>query len=101
MTEEEPATLLEQYTANRINGKLSSMLKTQTSFANSTADTIEINRLKSADARMQMMEEIHKIMTEYPDDPIHLIYKEKTYPTPIYAGSVHCETVCTYYLLQG
>ena len=101
MTDEEPTTLLEQYTANRSNGKLLTMLKTQMSFANSTVDTIEINRLKSADVRMQMMEEIHKIMTEYPDDPIHLIYKEKTFPTPIYAGPVHCETVCTYYLLHG
>ena len=101
MTEEEPITLLEQYKANRSNGYLCTILKTQISFANSTADTIEINRLKSADARIKMMEEIHKIMVEFPDDTIHLIYKEKTYPTPIYAGPVHCETVCTYYLLQG
>ena len=101
MNDEEPQTLLEQYTENRINGKLSSMLKTQTSFANSTVDTIEINRLKSADARIRMMEEIHKIMIKFPDDTIHLQYKEKTFPTAIYSGPVHSETVCTYYLLHG
>lgn len=101
MTEEEPNTLLEQYKAKRSNGILLSPLKTYMSFANSTTDTIEINRLKSADARIRMMEEIHKIMVEFPDDTIHLRYYEITFPTPIYAGPVHSETVCTYYLLQG
>ena len=101
MTEEELATLLEQYKANRSNGNLCTTLKIQISFANSTTDTIEINSLKSADARIKMMEEIHEIMIKFPDDTIHLIYKEKTFPTPIYAGPVHCETVCTYYLLHG